>query len=93
MGVRAVKVKVFGLKYDVIETDHIDEWGRIDHNDLKIFLRKGMADPVRTITLWHELIHAIEYATGLNLGEQTVDVLASGIYSILNDNGSLRQAP
>jgi Zn-dependent peptidase ImmA (M78 family) len=84
-----MKIKVLGLTYQIITTQNIQEFGRIDYERQIIYIKEGLHDNVRRLTIWHELMHAIEYATGMDLGEQNVDCLASGIFSILTENGAI----
>jgi hypothetical protein len=83
-------IKVFCTDYRILyERPKEDPWGEIDHAAGIIRVHPECKDMARRLTLWHEMIHAIEYHTGLDLGEQTIDILATGIVSILDENERL----
>lgn len=42
------------------------------------------------VTLWHEVLHAIDDLVGAGLGEEEVDRLASGIAQVLLQNPGLQ---
>ncbi len=84
---KADSIQVFGTDYEVrLVRPAGDSWGEINHEEQTIYISPHTARDVRSQTLWHELIHAIEFHAGLDLGEQAVDILAAGVYAILKAN-------
>ena len=50
----------------------------------------GTEHQKRCLILWHEILHGIIEATGIEVSEEekVVDVLSKGIYQVLQDNGA-----
>jgi len=90
------KVRIGGVDYDVREVDHLNNgtivcYGQISIENSTISLHSGnQGHHMKCITLWHEILHGIAAHAKLNLGEgqeeHVVEVLAKGIYQVLQDN-------
>lgn len=61
----------------------IDYWSQI------IELSNKYSRQTQEQTFWHELVRAIEHQYNLDLGEDTVDAIATGLYGIMQNNGIL----
>jgi len=86
-----ITLKVLFTTYRVIRRELTeDTWGEINHARETITLTDKMPKSVEFMTLWHEALHGVEYHTGLDLGEQTIDILATSIAMILRDNPDMR---
>lgn len=90
------KVRICGIDYTVELVSSLDNgsdvlYGKIDHKNSVIYLNKGNhAHQYQCITLLHEILHGIENYARLELGKNTeyiLDVLAFGLYQVLQDNG------
>ena len=61
-------------------------FGQINYKKSTIKLTKRMSNQHERQTIWHEAIHAIAHQTGAKIDEQLVEILASGIMQVINDN-------
>lgn len=85
------KVRVGAMVYDVIAIKDLPDLGLCDEEKCCIAIREGLPDDVATVTLWHELIHAMLYALGYRRhSERMVDGIAYQITQLLQDNPALR---
>lgn len=93
------QLKVLGLTFEVSEAceddrafyEHLQSddklyYGRIIHAEQKIVIRKDLKNDRKSETLWHEIIHAISAAYGMELEEQQVTLLGSAIDQVIKDN-------
>jgi hypothetical protein len=90
------KIRIGGIDYKVEQTDGLIDGvkvldGQIDYGGSVIRLSaRDNAHQAMCVTLLHEILHGIAHHANLDLGEaqeKIVDVLAYGIYQILQDNG------
>ena len=90
------------FKDKVILDENIDEYrdtipsggllevdGLISEADELIELRRGLRGSRREVTVWHEIIHAIEYTKEIKLSEEDVEKFAEAIVQVLRDNPQL----
>lgn len=84
------KVRVIGVNWLIQVVDIADHHvnsdegrGYVDANNRTIYLDKNKSQPE---DVWHELIHALEYAFNLALKEHQVQAIARGQLAILRDN-------
>ena len=80
------KYKVGGLWWDVSLCHMPSDAGGIDLPKQKISIDDRMTQQMKEVTLFHELIHAMNF----ELDETMTEFLAQGIYQILNDNNMLK---
>jgi len=95
------KIKIFDATYTITYTDKPSEvdifkrdslWGQIDFwtRTIRIFNDDGkLSDDDIWQTIWHEILHGICNKLKLNdLGDddKTIDLLATGINSVIIDN-------
>ena len=67
-----------GIHWRVEDVPGLSELGLCDWNSAVIRLRVGMQEQIRADVFYHELIHAIMYATGLQEHpEREVDALGT----------------
>lgn len=66
--------------------------GACDRVGLEIHIASDLSDGRKTEVLLHEVIHAIDYAFGLDFEEPQVDRLAHGLLAVMRDNPSLTAA-
>lgn len=86
-----MRIDILGTKYELVETDDHNKlregsWGLVTHDDSKIYLRKSLGKQCKNLTLWHEVIHAIDYKLGLDFDEETTDRLGQAIAYVVNNN-------
>lgn len=89
-------VRIGGVEYTVVYTPKLNNgvqmaYGHIDYDNCIIELSDtvGTGHEKRCLILWHEILHGIREHAGLEIEneEAVVDVLARGIYQVLQDNG------
>ena len=81
--------KDFKLRYETEGNLELQDYGHMKYTKLEIAIRDGMPKQLEQDTLMHELIHAIEVQTDLNLSEAQVRTLGCGIVQVLADNPEL----
>lgn len=85
-------IKVGPVTYDVVystDAPHLDGVvadGVIDADRAVITIDASLSRERRAVTIWHELIHAIEVDRSMVFTEREVDAIARGVVSILIDN-------
>lgn len=67
--------------------------GQMDWLEYKIKLSNHNPDIYQFVTLWHEVLHALENVYGIRLSERQVEALATLIVQVLQDNEQLRVPP
>lgn len=91
-----VSVRISGVEYPVVYTEFLNNgsslaYGHIDYDECVIELSNtsGTAHEKRCVTLWHEILHGIREANGMEIEneEAVVSMFARGIYQVLQDNG------
>lgn len=71
--------------------DHRPLMGQIDPSALRIKLNAEQASAMKTVTLWHELVHAVLFNAGITEhDERLVDAIAFGVADALRQNPALR---
>ena len=89
MRLRRKKIRVLGedwsLKYEQLAESHDDSGWRGSTSGTK---RTITLDPEKSgrEDLLHEVIHAIEFANNMSLGEGDVQKLARGLWAVSRDN-------
>jgi len=94
------KIRIGGIDYKVEFVEHLNDGqkvlnGQISYNDSVIRInRSNLSHQMSCITMWHEIIHGIAVHAGLDLNkedseEHITDVIARGVYQVLQDNGRL----
>lgn len=63
--------------------------GRIDHDALKILVEDGQPLAAEQDTILHECLHGVERAMNLELPEDVIHRMASGMLAVLKDNPAL----
>jgi hypothetical protein len=88
-------IRIGGVDYEIRDVDNLNDgvnvcYGHISFEDSVIELHsKNQNHQKRCVTLWHEILHGIAEHAGLDIEneERVIDVLAKGIYQVLQDNG------
>jgi len=86
-----MKIKILGREYEV---EFIDEpngldtryGGRVFFRTEEIKILNQLTDRLKNIGILHEIIHVIDDATGMELEENQVKILAELLYSVLKVN-------
>ncbi len=87
-------IRIGGIDYEIRDVDNLndgmnDYYGQISFEDSVIELNaQKQSHQRRCVTLWHEILHGIAEHASLDIEneEQVIDVLAKGIYQVLQDN-------
>lgn len=86
-------IKIGAITYAVVDAE-IPDCGKIDYETQTITIKSSLPIEVRTVTLWHEIIHGIMYNLGyVKHNEVLVDGLAHGVFQALTDNPQLLGKP
>ena len=89
-------VRIAGVEYAVklvpnLMNGSVAAYGHIDYENSCIELSDtfGTEHQKRCQILWHEILHGIREANGMEIEneEAIVDMFAKGIYQVLQDNG------
>lgn len=90
-------IRIAGVEYKIIYVSDLNNgvnlaYGHIDYDNSVIMLSStiGTEHQKRCCIMWHEIIHGIIEASGLEIDdeEKVVDAIARGIYQVLQDNGA-----
>lgn len=89
-------VRIAGVEYKVVLVPNLMNgataaYGHIDYENSLIELSDtfGTEHQKRCQILWHEILHGIREANGMEIEkeEEIVEMFAKGIYQVLQDNG------
>lgn len=86
------KLNVCGIPYKVEEQHPVliaegqTVWGHIDFGRCLIRLDRDLNPDKKVAVLMHEIIHAIDEATGIGIGEEDTDRLANALVDTLRRN-------
>lgn len=89
-------IRIGGIEYKVLYEPNLRLnnnlcYGAISYDDSTITLSTtdGTGHQMRCVTLLHEILHGIRNHAGIEIEneEEVVDMLAKGIYQVLQDNG------
>ena len=89
-------VRIAGVEYGVVIVPNLMQgataaYGHIDYDNSCIELSDsfGTEHQKRCQILWHEILHGIREANGMEIEneEEVVNMFAKGIYQVLQDNG------
>lgn len=90
-------VRIHGVEYKVVLVPNLMHgatavYGYIDYENSVIELSDtfGTEHQKRCQVLWHEILHGIREANGMEIEneEDVVNMFAKGIYQVLQDNGT-----
>lgn len=82
-------VRVFGKNYNikyVPEDNGMEELGLLDYDKLTMMVKEGQPSIEESDTILHETIHAIDGVMGLELTEEQVRGIATGLIGVFQDN-------
>lgn len=67
-----------GIEWTVEDINHLADLGECERDTATIKLRAGLSPQIRSQTFYHELMHAILFATGLqDHSEKEVDLMGA----------------
>jgi len=84
------QIRGFGFIYPVIQRKNHKWLGTINHRKGFIILDKSAHHNRKESSLIHELIHFVNAQYILKLNEHKVDLLETGLYTLLKENKLLR---
>lgn len=82
-------VNIYGHKVNIIIGDKLlidGQIGRADCNSDVIYMAESQSEANKKDTMLHEILHFISDRNKLDLTEQQVMILATGLYSIFTEN-------
>ena len=82
-------IKVAGITYSIVEKTNEEMGGRLglaDFNSQLISINKDFTDQTKKIAIYHEIIHILSEAYGLNLTETQVKIGTHALLAFLDDN-------
>ena len=92
------KIKINGVEYGIefveaVEDDihEVEFTGRVLFRENKIKISNSYKTDSKFRTLLHEIIHILDYDYKMELPEETIRRLASGLYGTLKDNNLLKE--
>lgn len=88
------KIRINGIDYAIESPKHLDNGerllaGQVSYYESKIRIKATHEHQYRCVSLWHEILHAIAFSTGLELGkneEKIIETFAYGINQVIQDN-------
>jgi len=83
---------ILGVTYDIRPMDAItktDTMGMYNSRTASILIDMEMSAQVQLSTLWHELIHIIQFQLGVTTDETVANAMAAGIHELLTNNPAL----
>lgn len=93
-------VKLGPHTYNIVEVDNLrgDDGtkldGQIEYHKLTIEIDSDTVSTYKRCVLWHELIHGMLDNAGIDSDmhdETTIDIIASGVMQVLQDNEWIRK--
>jgi hypothetical protein len=92
-----MQIQIGPITYSVVEVPELagagpsSLCGDIDTQKCRIRINADMADAIKRVTLWHEIVHGILFAAGImEHDEQVIDAIGHGLVQVLRDNPQLR---
>lgn len=84
-------LRIFGKDYTVEFESRLNsgtnlEYGHIDYNFSKIKINPDYGEQAQQEALIHEIVHGIDDALSLDMGEACVHRFAVGLYAVIKDN-------
>lgn len=82
-------LRIIGKRYQVQILDRVDEqdsWGEHELGEQLLKAKREQGFEAARDTLLHEALHGIEDQLNLNLKEQQVHQIATGLLAVLRDN-------
>lgn len=83
------RVKVCGKTYKIEQVKHLEDCGNLFPTECKALIGIDMDPQQIRDTVLHELVHAIEYETHLNMEERQVHALSTAMLDMLRNNKHL----
>ena len=88
-------IRVGGLEFSVVRVFRLNDGlkmlaGQIRPMECQIAIAEESSHEYACLSLWHEIMHAIEEQAQLELGEdreRIIETFARGVYQVLQDNG------
>ena len=86
------KVKIAGIEYDLVlkTTEEMNGLvGSADFNKQLISINKDHTEQTQRIAVFHEVLHIVSDAYGLNLTEEQVKIGTHAFIALIEDNREL----
>lgn len=84
-------MKILGIPYEVNIKEPFDRselnHGSTDFLNTEINICKNLNSESRNSTFLHEVLHVIDFNLGLDLTENQIAAISSGIFSVFTENG------
>lgn len=88
----SVKIGPYDYSVETTNAEDIDgfdneRWGDCRSDKLRIRIHEQAKGKMATVVLVHEMLHALEYLMGQDLGEPVIRALSPLLVGALEDNG------
>lgn len=77
-----MNLKIGGIVYKVLFVPELEGCGELDRGSNEVKILSTLSKEQQSVTLWHEILHAING----ELGEQVTESLAQQLYQFFKDN-------
>lgn len=90
-----MKLKILWAEYDfryqpsLVDEDGAHCFGTSEFANRQLRVEEVIPDDHKRVTVFHEVVHAIDYLSGLGLTENQIRGLSHGFYAVLKDNPKL----
>lgn len=86
------QIRIGPITYTVKQVEQLTDDGKqmlglIHYNTALIEIDATMPDAVRLVTFWHEVVHGICHAAGVEHSEGVVQALSYGLVDLFERNG------
>lgn len=90
------ELRIDGIDWTVVETDHIDDDGVCDSTNTRILIQEKLSDGFKLSALWHEVIHSFFRTRDWKPGddgwdeEQIATHLGPALHAFIKANCSIK---
>lgn len=81
--------QIFSIVLDYNLAHDKSEFGDTNFRTLVITIEGSLSQPVKSATLFHEIIEVINEQNELNLSHQKIQCISNSLFQILSDNRDL----
>lgn len=86
-------VNILGQEFEIVPEESISRDGSIngliEYDELRIYINKNLPEERKKEVLLHEFLHEISAGLSMGLDEETVQILARSLYSLIKSNSAI----